>query len=351
MANSVFSNDADSDDDLDNDLSPDQLIAGADGKYTPLDELDDLTHDSVLQNSQSTVKLADPRGNLDFNIQTSKSDGDLLGDNKKVSEKEKVIPPLVLPKPKRSPSKGIAIPKRAEPNIYQKGLNLRLQENDLSSSPGKADRVRAQVHSPTRAYADNSSGQYIELKTPTDALSRSRISRESNDAYELYTYPADIPMTTFKTANATPIRESPYQVPTRQPRPVIQPGSPAAFDYKQLDPAIQVGDPNEPYSPGKFSMLSESSDDSERSDNNFSDEHHNFMTLDESDIDDIPAPMTKDSDILSNTSLPLPSPPPDTSTPYDMYGQISQLSPRLSMTTPLDGRDFGILTILSPVFF
>lgn len=329
-----------SDDDLENDLSPDQLIAGANGDYTPLDEIDDFTHDSGLLNSQSTAKLADPRGNLDFNIQTSKSDGDLLGDNKKVSEKEKVIPPLVLPKPKRSASKGIAIPKRAEPNIYQRGLNLRPQENDLSNSPSRGDRTRAQVHTPENPYPNNSFGQYIELKTP-EALSKSRVSRESNDAYELYTYPADIPMKTFKAANTVPVKENPYQVPNK-PRPILQTSSPTGFDFNklQLDPPVPFGD-NEPYSPGKFSMLSECSDSDGNSDINLDDEHHNLQLLEESDLDDLPSPINKDGDLLSNTSLPLPSPPAECSIPYDPNGQISQLSPRLSMTTPLDGKDFG----------
>lgn len=308
--------------------------------------MDDFHHEG-LQNSQSTVKLADPRGNLDFNIQTSKSDGDLLGDNKKVSEKEKVIPPTVLPKPKRTPTKGISIPRRAEPNIYQKGLNLRLPENDLSSSPGRA--IHAQVHTPEGPYANNSFGHYIELKSP-DGLSRSRVSRESNDAYELYTYPADLPMKTFKAANTSPMRESPYkvpstkspyQVPSNKPRPIIPTGSPTGFDFNklQLDPPVQFGD-SEPYSPGKISMLAEDSDDSEDSENNFDGDHH-VQLLGDSDLDDVPSPVNKEADLLSNTSLPLPSPPPDSSLPYEAYGQISQLSPRLSMTTPLDGKDFG----------
>ncbi|XP_060585088.1 uncharacterized protein LOC132741026 [Ruditapes philippinarum] len=77
-------------DELENDLSPDQKVADADGSYTPLGDIDDMWHDHAVQNSQSTAKLADPRGNLDFNIQTSKSDGDLLGgENKKLYCKKK----------------------------------------------------------------------------------------------------------------------------------------------------------------------------------------------------------------------------------------------------------------------
>ena len=333
-----------SDDDLNYDLSPDQLIAGANGDYTPLCEIDDFTHDSGMLNSQSTAKLADPRGNLDFNIQTSKSDGDLLGDNKKVSEKEKVIPPLVLPKPKKSPSKGIIIPKRAEPNIYQRGLNLPPQENDLSSSPRRVDRTRAQVHTPEQ-YPNNSFGHYIELKTP-DTMSKSRVSRESNDAYELYTYPAEIPMKTFKAANTVPVKrgtENPYQIP-RKARPILpSTGSPTGFDFNklQLDPPLPFSDNNEPYSPGKFSMLSESSESDGDSEFDLDDEHHHLQLLAESDIDDLPSPTNKDGDVMSNTSLPLPSPPPEYGIPHDPYNQISQLSPRLSITTPLDSREFG----------
>ncbi|XP_053403345.1 uncharacterized protein LOC123555179 isoform X2 [Mercenaria mercenaria] len=339
-------------DELENDLSPEQKVADADGSYTPLGDLDDMWHDHAVQNSQSTAKLADPRGNLDYNIQTSKSDGDLLGDNKKLSEKEKVIIPLKveIPKQKRSPNKGITIQKRAEPNIYQKGLNVRPHENDLSSSPVRSDQVRAQVHTPEQhQYVNNSFGQYIDLKTP-DQLSRSRVSRESNDAYELYTYPADIPMSTFKTTNASPVKESPvYKVP-KKPKPVFHSGSPTNFDFNKLDPKVSLNQPNEPYSPGKFSMLSEGSSSDDFSNNEEDlDDTGDFLRLEDSDID-LPSPdHNVDGDQLSNASLPLPSPPPmeNEFMPYDTHGRISQLSPRQSLVTPLDSKEYGTVIALT----
>ncbi|KAL4219870.1 hypothetical protein ACF0H5_020281 [Mactra antiquata] len=347
-------------DELENDLSPERKVADADGCYTPLDDIDDIWHENVVSNSQSTAKLADPRGNLDYNIQTSKSDGDLLGDNKKLSEKEKVIiPPVKLDLPakqKRSPGKAITVPKRAEPNVYQRGLNLqvRRQENDLSSSPRRADKIRAQVHTPEHQYANNSFGHYIELKTPESQLSKSRTSRESNDAYELYTYPADIPMSTFKAANTSPVKESPvYQVP-KKPKPVFQSGSPTNFDFNKLDPKLPTQAPNEPYSPGKFSMLSEGSGSDDLSDIVGNDSHGNrgYMELADSDLDDLDPPSPDhniNADQISNASLPLPSPPPMSNQfmPYDTHGQISQLSPRQSLVTPLDSKDYGTCIALT----
>lgn len=332
-------------DELENDLSPEQKVADADGSYTPLGDLDDVWHENPVQNSQSTAKLADPRGNLDYNIQTSKSDGDLLGDNKKLSEKEKVIIPtfkLEVPKKKRSPTKGIAIPRRAEPNPYQRGLNLRPHENDLSSSPARADQTRAQVHTPEHQYVNNSFGHYIELKTP-EMLSKSRISRESNDAYELYTYPADIPMSTFKAANTSPVKESSiYKVP-KKPKPVFHSGSPTNFDFNKLDPKVKITESSEPYSPGKFSMLSEGSSSDEFSNDGLDDDTGDFLRLDDSDLD-LPSPdHNGDGDQLSNNSLPLPSPPPMSNEfmPYDTHGRISQLSPRQSLVTPADSKEYG----------
>lgn len=278
----------------------------------------------------------------------------MLGDHKKLSEKEKVIIPpgkLDLPaKQKRSPSKGIAVPKRAEPNVYQRGLNLqgRRQENDLSSSPRRADRVRAQVHTPEHQYANSSFRQYIELKTPENQMSKSRTSRESNDAYELYTYPAEIPMSTFKAANTSPAKESPvYQIP-KKPKPVFHSGSPTNFDFNKLDPKVPVNAQGEPYSPGKFSMLSEGSSSDEFSDNIVDDAsgNHGYMELADSDLDDLDPPSPDhniNADQISNASLPLPSPPPMSNEfmPYDTHGQISQLSPRQSLVTPLDSKDYG----------
>lgn len=337
-------------DELVNDLSPEQKVADADGSYTPLGDLDDVWHDHAVQNSQSTAKLADPRGNLDYNIQTSKSDGDLLGDNKKLSEKEKVIIPLklVIPKQKRSPSKGIAVPRRAEPNPYQRGLNLRPHENDLSSSPARSDQIRAQVHTPENPYVNNSFGNYIELKTP-EQLSKSRISRESNDAYELYTYPADIPMSTFKAANTSPVKESSiYKVP-KKPKPVFHSGSPTNFDFHKLDPKVNIIESNEPYSPGKFSMLSEGSSSDDFSNNECDDDTGDFLRLQDSDLD-LPSPdHNADGDELSNASLPLPSPPPMSNEfmPYDTHGRISQLSPRQSLATPADSKEYGTVIALT----
>jgi len=286
-------------------MSPDQLIAGADGNYTPLDELDDFQHhehhDQLFQNSQSTARLADPRGNLDFNIHASKSDGDLLGDHRKVSEREKLIisppqpPPqqkfavVLPPKQKRSPSRAVAVPRRAEPNIYQRGLGMRPPTNDLSSGATRPDRIQAQVHTPEPPYSNTSFGQYMELRTP-ESLSKSRISRESNDAYDPYTFSADIPMSTFKAANTSPSKESHYAVPRKKPIPVINTsGSPTAFDFNKLQPRFNL--PNisttEPYSPGKFSMLSEGSDtDGDASD--FDDDIGPINRLEESDIEDLP---------------------------------------------------------------
>lgn len=334
-------------DELENDLSPEQKVADADGSYTPLDEIDDMWHDNNVQNSQSTAKLADPRGNLDYNIHASKSDGDLLVDHKKFSEKEKVIiPPLKLeiPKMTKPPSVAIAVPKRAEPNIYQRGLNLKQPINDLSSTHSRPDRIRAQVHTPEQPYVNHSYGNYIELKTP-DQLSKSRISRESNDAYELFTYPADIPMSTFKAANTSPVKESAiYQVP-KKPKPVIQSGSPTNFDFNRLNPRVTLNNPTEPYSPGNFSMLDEGSSsdfsDDEKDDN---DDDGDFMRLEDSDLD-LPSPVDHhgDEDVQSNTSLPLPSPPPMSNQfiPYDTHGRISQLSPRQSLVTQMDDKEYG----------
>ncbi|KAH3814736.1 uncharacterized protein LOC127833862 [Dreissena polymorpha] len=343
------------------DLSPDERIAGADGNYTPLDEIDDvLNHDHVMLNSRSVAKLPNPRGNLDFNIHSSRSDGDLLAHPKKVSEREKVIPVqaekkmlvVLPPKVKKSQSRQIPIPQRAEPNIYQRGLNLRPPGavNDLSSSPARASKTHAQVHTPEHHYSNNSFGQYIELK-PTDYMSRSRVSQESNDAYDLYTYPADIPLSTFKAANTSPMKESHYQVPRTKPIPVVNSsGSPTPFDFDNLRPKFSRFEATSPG--GKFSMLSEDIGSDSPSGSDVDDDYdHNIVRLEDSDIEDLPPSPTKpaDGEALSQDSMPLPS-PPDMNSEYLPYGskemgQISQLSPRQSIA--FDNKEYGTLIAIT----
>ena len=319
-----------------NNLSPDQKIADADGSYTPLDDVDDL-HDGDIKNSQSTIKLHDPRGNLDYNIQTSRSDGDLLGSGpKKLSEKEKEIAPLKVVIPQKKKVTGIDQPiyRRAEPNIYQRGLNLkpqdlnlRIPQNDLSVD--HSAHIRAQVHSPENPYANNSHGQYVALmQTPSDQSSRSRISRESNDAYEMYTYSADIPLSTFKGPDRSPSKESHRKpIPKPKPKPMFTSGSPNAFDFGKLEPRFKLDNPNEPISPGNFSMLSENTDSDSISDG-------------DSDLD-IP-PLDEEGEVLSNDSLPLPSPPPmDDQFFAESRPPKLQLSPRQSMVHQDDVDKYG----------
>ena len=320
-------------DEEDNDVSPEQRIADADGSYTPLDELDDFLQEKSndsdqLKNANSITKLPDPRGNLDVNIHQSKSDGDLLDDrNKKMSERNKSITPLTINPPEPTKTKNIEVPKRrAEPNIYQR-INLKSKENDLNGNNQGRDRTRVQVHSPEKF--NNSTGQYVALHLPPDQRSRSRGSRESNDAYELYTYPAEIPLSTFKGPETVPRRESPAQyVPKVKPKPMYANGSPTGLEYQNLNAhfkLVEQKDPMSPGSPGNFSMLSEGSS-GEYDDN----EHEHILELDDSDLE--MSPPMHDCDMLSNASLPMPSPPPIANIGgYGVTPSISQLSPRHSL--------------------
>ena len=330
-------------DEYDNDMSPEQKIADADGCYTPLDELDDFLQEQSNENGKlmtanSAVKLPDPRGNLDVNIHQSKSDGDLLDDrHKKMSERNKSITPLTINPPEQKRTKNIDIPgRRAEPNIYQR-INLKPKENNLNGSQER-DRTRVQIHSPEKF--NNSTGQYVALQLPPDQRSRSRGSRESNDAYELYTYPADIPLSTFKAPETSVKRESPaHYVPKVKPKPLYAPGSPTGLEYQNLNAHFKVVEPRDPVSPGSpgnFSMLSEGS-----SGDYDEDEHGHVLELDDSDLEI--SPPGHDGDMLSNASLPLPSPPPIAKIGgYDVTATISQLSPRHSLVGPEEGvKDYG----------
>jgi hypothetical protein len=150
-------------------------------------------------------------------------------------------------------------------------------------------------------------------------------------------------MSTFKTSNASPVKDSSiYKIP-KKPKPVFHSGSPTNFDFNRLDPKVNIGQSNEPYSPGKFSMLSEGSSSDDLSNDDDQDDTGDFLRLEDSDLD-LPSPdHNMDGDQLSNTSLPLPSPPPMSNEfmPYDTHGRISQLSPRQSLVTPLDSKDYG----------
>ena len=337
-------------DELDNDVSPEQRIADADGCYTPLDELDDFLHEQEndgenMKNAKSIGKLPDPRGNLDINIHQSKSDGDLIEDrHMKMSERNKSITPLTVNPPDEKGAQSIEMTvRRAEPNIYQRGLNLK-PENDLNSPYARAspvrDKTRAQVHAPEKF--NNSTGQYVALQIPQESRPRSRgsrESRESNDAFELYTYPADIPLSTFKTSESSLKRESPARyVPKVKPKPLYATGSPTGFEYQNLDvfKPVEGRAPGSPGSPGNFSMLSEGS-----SGDYDDDEHLHILELEDSDLEI--SPPARDGDMISNASLPLPSPPPIAKIGgYDVTATISQLSPRHSLIGPDGpGKDYG----------
>ena len=339
-------------DELDNDRSPERRIAVADGCYTPMDEVDDFLHEQEsekdrMKNAKSIGKLPDPRGNLDINIHQSKSDGDLIDDrHKKMSERNKSITPLTVNPPEQKRVQNIEMKvRRAEPNVYQRGLNLKPPENDLSGysardSPARDSRTRVQIHTPEKF--DNSTGQYVALQLPQDQRSRSRGSRESNDAFELYTYPADIPLSTFKSPETPVKRESPARfVPKVKPKPLYATGSPTGFEYQNLNSNFKPVDskdkaPVSPGSPGNFSMLSEGS-----SGDYDDDEHGHILELDDSDLEI--SPPGHDGDMISNASLPLPSPPPIAKIGgYDVTATISQLSPRQSLVMPEDsGKDYG----------
>lgn len=338
-------------DELDNDVSPEQRIADADGCYTPLDELDDFLHEpenssDKMKNAKSIGKLPDPRGNLDINIHQSKSDGDLIDErHKKMSEREKSITPLTVNPPEQKQAQNIEMKvRRAEPNIYQRGLNLKPTENDLNGpsvrdSPLR-DKTRAQVHTPEKF--NNSTGQYVALQLPQESRPRSRgsrESRESNDAFELYTYPADIPLSTFKAPEPSVRRESPAQyVPKFKPKPLYATGSPTGFEYQNLNAfqPVERAVPGSPGSPGNFSMLSEGS-----SGDYDDDEHGHILELEDSDYEI--SPPGHEGDIISNASLPLPSPPPIAKIGgYDVTATVSQLSPRQSLVgAEGSGKDYG----------
>ena len=342
-------------DELDNDVSPERRIADADGCYTPLDELDDFLQEQENdseknRNAKSIGKLPNPRGNLDINIHQSKSDGDLIDDrHKKMSERNKSITPLTVNPPDQKETQNFEMTvRRAEPNIYQRGLNLKPSENDLNSPYARAtpvkDKTRAQIHTPEKL--NNSTGQYVALQLPQESRPRSRgsrESRESNDAFELYTYPADIPLSTFKAPEASLKRESPVRyVPKVKPKPLYATGSPTGFEYQNLDmfKPVEGKAPGSPGSPGNFSMLSEGS-----SGEYDEDEHGHILELEDSDLEI--SPPGRDRDMISNASFPLPSPPPIAKIGgYDVTATISQLSQRHSLVGPDGpGKDYGKLNI------
>ncbi|KAL3848098.1 hypothetical protein ACJMK2_018977 [Sinanodonta woodiana] len=314
--------------------SPDQKIADADGDYTPLDDLDDLVDMSGVHENKSARKQQDEADSGE--VQPSHSDHALKREGSK--KRHISTPDTNSCRSNREPSyvnlqggqMGLPVLRPVDDTIDIYSY-LRVDGSSIQSQPPfLADERMGSFPSKndTQGFSSTSplEGQYIRLK-PVPAkvkLKPKNVPCPTVDSYSNDT------LMTFKSSNSALSKQATTAKPIPVPKKSESKGHLGFGDASPVGHTVHPLLLSEPRSPGTFSLLSDGSNDI-------------FETRD-FDVDDLENP--QDADMMSNASLPLPSPPVHSQ--FDPYEtpMISQLSPRQSYISGSPG-DFWTGTCIA----
>ncbi|XP_069103594.1 uncharacterized protein [Argopecten irradians] len=348
----------DSDDANDHDTSNRRLLPTIEGSDT---SLGDRTYQNVYRDGAITTFRT-----LDTHIPVAHSDGDLTlanlasrrGRHLPRLAKGMVTPPVAM---SEELTRGPSFPKTDSIGMGRDSKETVVNREDSNASPF---RVTAVVHQTTpqspehagsrpgsttgsrptsvtgsrpgsgkgsRPGSSTSSrvGSNSQLRPAYATISQAHpVSTMDSGIYTLEKNPMDIPLTSFKRGPPPPIPVKPPVVPTHRSTPVSGTRSPQATEAQDLYQYGKLENSGNPYppslmtsdnlmSPGghRFSLMSEKTfslyGSSEIFDANQQQRDKDFDENDsESDIEvEIPPLGDSDADILSDASLPLPSPP------------------------------------------
>ncbi|KAK3603722.1 hypothetical protein CHS0354_023336 [Potamilus streckersoni] len=306
--------------------SPDQKIADADGDYTPLDDLDDLVDMSGVHETESAKKQHDEAGLGE--VQPSHSDHVIKREGSK--KRHISTPDTNSCHPNREPAyvnlhggqMGLPVLRPVDDtnDIYSylrvDGSPIQsqppfLDDERMSSFPNKNDN---QVYSSVSTFE----GQYIRLKP---VPSKVKVKPKNVPCPTVDSYSSET-LITFKGSNSTVSKQTTTAKPIPVPKKLESKGHIGFGDASPVGNNVHPLLLSEPRSPGTFSMLSDGSNE--------------IFEVRDFGVDDLES-QQKDADMMSNASLPLPSPPVHSQ--FDLYDtpMISQLSPRQSYISASPG--------------